>query len=290
MTDFPHPTMSIVIPAHNEEAVIGRCLQQILDGALPGEMEIIVACNGCTDRTAKIASSYGPDVRVVATTTASKIAALNLGDQAARAFPRFYIDADVIVSITALRQTAELLRTGKYLAASPAVSWDLSHSSLCVRAFYAVWNLQPYFDNGRLGAGLYAVSEQGHERIGPFPMITADDEYVRRSFTESERATAAGHFTVTPPRTLRDLIKIKTRSRRGTQELVRKLPNMKQPATGKRGQLLWRVACRPWLWLAAPVYAYVVTMTSFKARQTLKSQQPVAWERDLSSRTIPVSR
>lgn len=285
MNFTPNPTMSIVIPAHNEEAVIGRCLERILQGARPGEVEIIVACNGCSDRTAEIAASYGPMVRVVETTTASKIAALNLGDETAEFFPRIYIDADVSVSINALRRTAMKLRHGRFLAASPAVHWDLSRSSWAVRAFYSVWKYQPYFDNGRLGAGLYAVSEQGHRRITPFPAITADDEYVRRRFQDSERITSEGVFTVTPPRTLTDLIKIKTRSRRGTQELVRKYPNLVQETTSSRMELLRRIAVRPWLWLAAPIYAFVVMMTAIKTRQSMKKQQPVVWERDLSSRT-----
>ena len=71
--------VSIVIPAYNEEKVIGRCLRSLLAGAEPDELEVVVAVNGTTDRTAEIARSFGPMVRVVETKTASKIAALNLG-------------------------------------------------------------------------------------------------------------------------------------------------------------------------------------------------------------------
>ena len=47
--------VSFVIPAHNEEAVIGRCLTALLAGARRDELDIIVVCNGCTDRTAEVA-------------------------------------------------------------------------------------------------------------------------------------------------------------------------------------------------------------------------------------------
>ncbi len=36
------PMISIVIPAHNEESVIRRGLHAVLDGAAPGELEVIV--------------------------------------------------------------------------------------------------------------------------------------------------------------------------------------------------------------------------------------------------------
>src|SRR5262245_58336894 len=43
---------SVVIPAHNEARVIERGLSSLLEGARPGELEIVVVCNGCTDDTA----------------------------------------------------------------------------------------------------------------------------------------------------------------------------------------------------------------------------------------------
>ncbi|MCY2963786.1 MAG: glycosyltransferase, partial [Planctomycetota bacterium] len=275
---------SIVIPAHNEEAVIARCLTALLDGANPGELEILVVCNGCTDRTAEIAGGFGEAVQVLHCPVASKIAALNYGDQRANAFPRFYVDADVVMTIDALRKTVAVLSSGTYLAASPAIDWDLSRSSWAVRAFYAVWRKHPYFDSGRLGSGLYALSAAGHERLKEFPQLTADDEYVRQLFDDSERTTLADcRFLVTPPRGLADLIKIKTRSRRGNLELERLQPVRAKAQRPSRGRFLGRLVCAPWLWPALPVYFYVVWQTSVRARQTLAKGNP-QWERDLSSR------
>ncbi|HOQ87625.1 MAG TPA: glycosyltransferase, partial [Phycisphaerae bacterium] len=77
---------SIIIPAHNEETVIARCIRAIITGAAPGELEVIVACNGCTDRTAEIAREFGDPVRVLEIKTPSKVAALNAADAAATGF------------------------------------------------------------------------------------------------------------------------------------------------------------------------------------------------------------
>ena len=64
-----------MIPAHNEGQVIRRLLEQLITGADPGEMDIIVVANGCADDTAEVAASFGPTVRVLTLPIASKHAA-----------------------------------------------------------------------------------------------------------------------------------------------------------------------------------------------------------------------
>src|SRR6266853_6912404 len=91
--------ISVVVPAHNERSVISRTMKTMTAGALPGELEVIVVCNGCTDDTAAIAANFGSPVRVIATKLVGKTVALNLGDKAATAFPRVYADADVHITI-----------------------------------------------------------------------------------------------------------------------------------------------------------------------------------------------
>src|SRR5262245_50140774 len=38
----PAMPVSVVIPAHDEEAVLGRCLDALLGGAAPGELDVVV--------------------------------------------------------------------------------------------------------------------------------------------------------------------------------------------------------------------------------------------------------
>jgi cellulose synthase/poly-beta-1,6-N-acetylglucosamine synthase-like glycosyltransferase len=86
---FEGPNMiSIIVPAHDEETLIGAGLEALTRGAEPGELEVIVVCNGCRDATADVARRVGEPVRVIETPVASKIHALNLGDQAASGYPR----------------------------------------------------------------------------------------------------------------------------------------------------------------------------------------------------------
>ena len=49
--------LSIVIPAYNEEKYISKTLDSIKSQNLKN-YEIIVVCNGCTDKTSKIVRKY----------------------------------------------------------------------------------------------------------------------------------------------------------------------------------------------------------------------------------------
>ena len=126
------PLASIVIPAHNEAEVIGRCLDALFTGVEPGELEVIVVCNGCVDETAALARSSGHPVRVIELQTASKATALREGDMAARTFPRLYLDADVVLSGSSARKVAERLNAGA-VAARPPVVYSSGQSSAPVR-------------------------------------------------------------------------------------------------------------------------------------------------------------
>ena len=98
--------ISVIVPAHNEHSVISRTLKTMTARAIPGELDVIVVCNGCTDDTAAVAGSFGPPVRVIETGLAGKTLALNLGDKAATFFPRIYADADVHITIETMRTLA----------------------------------------------------------------------------------------------------------------------------------------------------------------------------------------
>jgi glycosyltransferase involved in cell wall biosynthesis len=111
--------MTIVIPAHNEGRVIRRLLEQLINGADPGEMDIIVVANGCTDDTAEVAASFGPAVRVLTLPAACKQKALIAGDRAAAGFPRIYLDADLELRADDVRALAAALSQPGVLAAAP---------------------------------------------------------------------------------------------------------------------------------------------------------------------------
>lgn len=248
--------ISIIIPAHNEAQVIRRCLERVTDGLEPGEAEVIVVCNGCSDDTAAVASAFGGPVRVIETSVPSKVNALNLGDEAATGFPRLYMDADIRLDSLAVRRLAEVLEKGPYLAAAPSMSMDLDHASWFVRAFYRVWSAMPYTREGFMGVGAYAMSEAGRRRFGRFPDVIADDGYVRIVFASSERIAVTDCVSVVKgPATLWDLVRIKTRSRLGLFQLRQRFPELvaRETAGKQYGRASRGILTNPLLWPSAAV-------------------------------------
>ena len=57
--------VSIIIPTYNREKLISRAIESVLSQDFEGEIEIIIADDGSTDDTLKIASAYGENVKVV---------------------------------------------------------------------------------------------------------------------------------------------------------------------------------------------------------------------------------
>lgn len=277
--------ISVIIPAYNEADVIERCLRELTARPAEGGIEIIVACNGCHDNTAELAQAFGDPVRVVETKTASKIAALNLGDSAATAYPRIYLDADVEVKLETIEAIGELLQTERALAAAPKMRVDYSQSSWPVRCFYKVWLRQPYHQQGLIGGGFYSVSQAGRQRFDQFPEVIADDEFVRRHFDDDERINPEGlFFTIHAPHRFSDLIKVKSRSRLGRLELVQKFPKLRAQTPHKSKSKWFDITKNPSLWAAGGVYLLVVLLTRLRAKKQLRQIASYQWERDDSSR------
>lgn len=281
--------ISVVIPAHNEETVIERCLRALVVGSRPGELEVIVVCNGCTDRTADAARAWGPPVRVIETPHASKPHALNIGDGLASGFPRLYVDADVILPSSAVRRVADVLLDGPALVAAPRANVDFSGRGWLIRAFYKVWTQMPHFDDGAVGSGVYALSEEGRRRFGAFPDLTSDDGFVQYLFPPRERRTVRdAEFTIVAPRSVRGLLRIMTRAHRGRFQLRRLRPELRPNAPTSPWRSLCRIAGRPGLWCHAPAYVAVMLTAKMLALWRLCWSRHVTWERDDSVRTAQI--
>jgi len=277
--------ISIIIPAHNEQNVIARCICAMLDGASPGELEVLVAANGCTDQTADIARGFGLPVIVIESPVASKSRALNLADQAARGFPRFYVDADVVLTYDAIVKVADVLRQGNVLAAAPAVKFDVTGRPWTVRAFYSIWSALPYLRSGMIGSGVFALSEAGRKRFESFPRLTADDAFARLHFSRHERQIVEScSFTVSTPRSLRGVVDIKTRSHFGNFELRQHFPDLWKNEEVNHSGVLARIALDPRRWPALLVYFYVKVMTRARTRWKFAYGDHRGWERDETSR------
>jgi glycosyltransferase involved in cell wall biosynthesis len=281
--------ISVIVPAHNEAASIENSLRAMTTGALPGELEIIVVCNGCDDNTAELARKCPGPVTVIETTIASKSHALNLGDIAATGFPRLYADADVTLPLEAIRRLNAALSDERLLAASPVPKDHfLPGTSWAVRAYYRAWMALPYIQEGLMAAGVYGMNKHGRERFGSFPNVIADDGYVRLQYSSAERVEVKDAIAVvTAPRTLINLIRVKTRSRLGTYQLKNRYPALfqRERVSKRYGRALLSVLSRPSLWAAAGAYLCINWLARLRAKCQLRKLHGYVWERDDSSRS-----
>lgn len=275
---------SVVIPAHNEGSVIERCLRALLSEPDVGDLEVVVVCNGCTDDTARICRDFDDSIIVIETDVPSKSNALNLGDQAASSFPRMYLDADIELPPGGLRATFEAM-TGGVLAAAPKPVFDTRGASLPVRMYYAAWSRVPYFNDSMIGSGVYALTGEGRARFDRFPEIIADDGFVRLQFEASERrCIESARFVVRVPRTLGQLIRIKSRVVAGTDELHRTFPDLADREETTRGMGLRSLLARPQLWPCFLVYLLTKRAIRRRVREKARIGMLGAWDRDESSR------
>ena len=276
--------ISIIIPAHNEGSVIARNLNALVPYLALDEAEIIVVCNGCSDNTAEIARRYGPIVRVVETDIPSKASALNIGDKIAQAFPRIYVDADIVIAIDGIRALAARLEQGDVHIVAPTALLDLSNCHRFVRAYYRIRSLLPSSRHGIGGSGVYALSKVGRARFGEFPNLTADDAYARLQFCPHERETLAfAASTVFAPRTIRQLIAVRTRVYFGALELSRRFPELQKNNDKKNNLSLLILSKKLTLWPDLAVYLYVNLNARLRALNS-KSRANLVWQRDDTSR------
>ncbi|XVV16576.1 glycosyltransferase family 2 protein [Actinoplanes sp. CA-131856] len=278
--------ISVVVPAHNEAPVIGRLLRSLVSGARPGEMQVVVVPNGCTDDTAAVAGSFGPPVEVVDLRQPGKYAAMRAGDERATGSEVVYLDADVEMGAEDIRRLAEALREPGVLAVAPERVVPTGKSSLPVRWYYDVWQQLPVVREGLFGRGVIAVTGEARERLRAVPDVMGDDLAASVAFAPSERRIVAGsRVVVHPPRTLGDLIRRRVRSVTATTQLQQALPDAVDEARTTKADLIGIVRANP---LAAPklgVFLAVTLITRRRAKRAVRAGDFTTWLRDESSRT-----
>ena len=119
----PIALVSFVVPAWNEEALLGRTLKSIFAAAqlLKAPFEVVVADDASTDRTAEIAREHG--ARVVSINRRQIAATRNAGARASKGELLIFVDADTLVSPEVIRAAIEVIRTGA-VGGGCAVNFD----------------------------------------------------------------------------------------------------------------------------------------------------------------------
>jgi glycosyltransferase involved in cell wall biosynthesis len=120
--------VSVIIPAYNAESTLALTLDSVASSDYDN-LETLVVCDACTDRTAEIAGRY--DARVINNENQSGAAyARNVGCAVAQGPIFFFVDADVILNPDAISLAVDALTAsdaevlfGSYIAETRATGF-----------------------------------------------------------------------------------------------------------------------------------------------------------------------
>ena len=173
--------ISFVIPAFNEEAYIGECLESIFKEAKDKKynLEIIVVDNASTDNTAKVASSF-KGVKVIHEPKKGLVSARKAGYLVSKGELIANVDADTKLTKGWIDRAISEFKNRKLAGLSgPFIYYDLpENNKLMVRIFYyyafSLYILNRYIFNrgSMLQGGNFVVRRTALEKIGGF-----DDEH-----------------------------------------------------------------------------------------------------------------
>lgn len=218
---------TVLVPAHDEATVIGRCLRVLLTNARPGELAVVVVSNGSTDDTAVLARRTGHElgmtVDVVELAQPGKVAALRAGLAAVTCWPVIVLDADCELPTRTARALAAALERDSPSVGSARFTVEASSSASLVQCFYRAWTALPYVRENLVGSGVFALNRAAYDRLGALPDVTNDDGWVRRSFAPDERVLVDEPFVVHAARTTRALVARRARIINGNRQLAAQL-------------------------------------------------------------------
>ena len=185
---------SIVIPAHNEEKYLPRCLASIQAAAspYPGEVEVIVALNRCTDGTEAVARAAG--AKIVVEDARNMAAIRNAGARAATGEILVTIDADSAMSPNMLQVVDKAISSGKHVGGGVVILPERWSLGIVASALLLI----PLALQYRISGGLFWLKREDFEAIGGFDerFVSVEDvDFARRLKTYGKkRGKSFGHI------------------------------------------------------------------------------------------------
>ncbi|MFJ9462048.1 glycosyltransferase [Viridibacillus arvi] len=166
---------SVIIPAHNEEKYIGKCLDSIkrASQAYADQIEIIVVLNRCTDKTEEVAKSYNCITLKNNDKNLSKIR--NAGAAIAQGEIIITIDADTQMTEGLLSNVGNYLASGKYIGGGVNGQFERVSLGIIVSAMLLIVPL--LFKYGLISVGIFWCYRKDFNAINGFNenMLMAED-------------------------------------------------------------------------------------------------------------------
>lgn len=117
------PSVSVIIPAYNEEKSIASTLKSVLKTDYPKEkFEIIFVDDGSKDKTLEVAKSFEKQgIKVFTKNNGGKGSALNYGIKKAKGEIIFTMDADTFIKEDTIRKMVDYFADKEVMCVSPAM-------------------------------------------------------------------------------------------------------------------------------------------------------------------------
>ena len=247
------PKISIIIPAYNEELLIGRTIESLLECDYPSK-EIVVVDDGSQDGTQGIALRYaqrsspsedGSRIIVARKENGGKASAINFGLQFATGDVIIVVDADSITAREALKEMVKHFKDPGVVAVGGNVRvmnrWNLLTKCQALEYISGINLFKRAFDflgvvmivPGALGAfRKKALSEMGNYDTNTLTEDFDTTLKVLKSGSSVQASSNALSFTEAPT-TLRDLYKQRIRWNRGNfQTMLKHRDVMSNPRLG----------------------------------------------------------
>jgi cellulose synthase/poly-beta-1,6-N-acetylglucosamine synthase-like glycosyltransferase len=175
---FDFPFVSVIVPAKNEERVIGRLLKTLLNLDYPkSKMEILVVDDDSVDKTGQICSEISKrnpgQIRVFRRNSCStKAGALNFGLKHARGDLVATFDADSLPESDVLINVAKYFKDPVIAGVQGTIFCSNSEENMLTRFLSLERAIQ------------YEVYQNGKDCLGLFVSLNGTCQFIRRSILE----------------------------------------------------------------------------------------------------------
>jgi glycosyltransferase involved in cell wall biosynthesis len=179
--------ISVIVPAFNEEKLLGATLACIREATQGMEVELVVCDNNSTDRTAEIARQAG--ARVVFEPLNQISRARNAGAAAASGDWLVFVDADSYPDAALFADVAAAIVSGRYVGGGATMRFD--EADWLGRSAVVVWNATSRIMRWAAGSFVFCKAE-AFRAIGGF----STELYASEEIDFSRRLKRLGRLTI----------------------------------------------------------------------------------------------